>query len=137
MNKVNLDKGFWSIINDFNLDSIGRSDEKNGYKDSFPVSNIFSWYRNDENYCIKLKEDTTCLSCGFNNSEIIYLFPLIPITLKNMNFNTLTEILLIYFILHVNKNLSKKFISLILLFFLDLSDFDEEQLNNLNALKEK
>ena len=96
MNRDNLDKGFWNIINDLNLDTIGISEPKNGYKTSYCISNIFNWYKNDENFYIKIKELTSCLNCGLNKSEIKYISPLISITLKNMNYKTLNEILLSY-----------------------------------------
>ena len=45
-----LDKGFWNIIIDNNLDTIGITYKNNGFKSEYPVSNIFNWYKNEEAY---------------------------------------------------------------------------------------
>lgn len=97
MNRDILNKTFWNIINDLNLDIIGISENKNGYKTSYPIPNIFNWYKNDENYFIKINELISCLNCGLNKTKIKFISPsLISITLKNMNYKALNEIILSY-----------------------------------------
>ena len=52
-----LKKGFWEIINYYNLDYLGILSNTNGYKEKlFPVSNIFNWLVNEDFYCIKRKK---------------------------------------------------------------------------------
>ena len=68
LNKDELDDGFWEIMENYNLDSIGISSKENGYKNLFPISNIFNWIKNEDLFCIKYKENTICNSCEYNKT---------------------------------------------------------------------
>lgn len=91
-----LDKAFWNTIIDNNLDTIEITNKNNSFKSEYPVSNIFNWYKNEEAYCISIKEHIICQSCGFNKLEEKFLFPLNSITPQNMQFKSLNDILLTY-----------------------------------------
>ena len=45
------ENGIWTFIENNNLDTIGISDIKSGYKISYPISNAFDFLKNDSNNC--------------------------------------------------------------------------------------
>ena len=93
-----LKKGFWEIINYYNLDYLGILSNTNGYKEKlFPVSNIFNWLVNEDFYCIKRKINVICNSCKLNSIESHFIFPLVSISIKDLHFKSLPELLYSYY----------------------------------------
>jgi len=43
---------FWKFIKDYNFDFFGILDPKNGFQERYPISNVFNFLHNDNNYCI-------------------------------------------------------------------------------------
>ena len=97
LNKDNLDKGLWEIIDFYNLDNIGITSNTLGYKNLFPISNIFNWLKKENFFCIKYNEITICNNCGYNKNEIFYFTPLIPINLVHLNCKDLSEVIRLLF----------------------------------------
>lgn len=94
LKKEELDKGFWFLIDNYNLDKLGIMDDKNGYKKEFPITNIFQWLNNNSIFCIRIKELVNCLSCGFKEINESFLNPLITIYIDDINLNSLSDILI-------------------------------------------
>lgn len=88
-----LDIGFWEIINKYNLDKCGFLDKINGYKEMYPISDIFNFLKNEKLFSIKRKELVSCINCGTNVLTEDYIFPLISIYLEKLNKNSLNDIL--------------------------------------------
>ena len=93
LNHNELNLGFWEIINKYNLDTLGICDEKNGYKDLYPVSNIFNFLKNIALCCIKRKENIVCINCGTNTFENNVLNPLISINMEKLKMNNIIDVL--------------------------------------------
>ena len=43
---------FWKFIKDYNFDFFGILDPKNGFQEQYPISSVFNFLHNDNNYCI-------------------------------------------------------------------------------------
>ena len=97
LNKDELDKGFWEIIEYYNLDTIGITSNEFGYKNLFPVSNIFNWLKNEDLFCINYDETTICNSCGYNKNVNLHMNPLIPINLDHLKCGELSDIIRLLF----------------------------------------
>lgn len=97
MDKIELDKGFWKIIINKNLDEIRITEDSNGYKKEFPISNIFNWLKDEPLCCIKRKILSRCQLCNLNKVRDEYLFPLIPINKESLLYNNLSELIISYY----------------------------------------
>lgn len=84
--EVEYKKRFWSIVENYHLDNINALSSVNGYKDSFPIENIFRFLNENNNFCIKLKIKIICSICNKIQDYDIFNSALIPITKADFNF---------------------------------------------------
>ena len=51
LNKDNLNRDFWNVISSNNLDTLDILPSNKGYKQEFPISNIFQYFQKSNNIC--------------------------------------------------------------------------------------
>ena len=95
MTKKESDLCFWYLIDYFNLYKLGIYAPYNGFKEEFPVSNIFNWLKENNIFYIEMTKVISCQLCGYNNTNTIYLSPLISISKDHLIYKSLNDIILI------------------------------------------
>jgi len=61
-------------LNKYKLDKIEECNINNGYKQEFQIEQLFAFYNNDINFCIKIYNKMYC-SIYYNYKEKIIFFP--------------------------------------------------------------
>ena len=65
--KIYISKVFGKLLI-YLIDTIGIEDKNNGYKQEYQIENLFRFYNNDLNFCLKTKIKSICSLCN-NNEE--------------------------------------------------------------------
>ena len=86
INEEEINKGFWYIIEHYNLDDniLGICDNNNGYKVSYPINHIFNFLNNNEHFCIYYSIKKKCLFCNEESINDLSYPSLIPIAFHNI-----------------------------------------------------
>jgi len=85
--------GFWKFIKDYNFDFFGILAPKNGFQGQYPISNVFTFLHNDNNYCIYYTKNSICSICNKYIKESKNMNILIPINKSDYRKKNLSDIL--------------------------------------------
>jgi len=88
-----LNKGFWTILSNSNLDKLNICSVANGFKDFYPISNIYDFLKNSDNFCINVNSHMHCQLCNYNYSKNFYYGPLISIYKNDIKMKSLKDII--------------------------------------------
>ena len=81
---------FWSLINNILID---RGFTENYLGSMGYISGLFSIFREDEDFCLKIKESSICILCNDTTSRTYYGNPLIRIYKQDLNTTSLLSLI--------------------------------------------
>ena len=91
LNENEYKKGFWEIINLYNLDTIGICNADNGYKTEYQIEQLFALLNGDNNFCIKIHKKLLCSLCNNIEEKDEVLPCLVNINKSDLNMKSISE----------------------------------------------
>ena len=88
-----LNKGFWMILSNSNLDKLNICSIANGFKDFYPISNVYDFLYYSYNFCINVNSYILFQLCNYNYITNFYYCPLISIDKNDIKMNSLKDII--------------------------------------------
>ena len=71
-----LNKGFWNLISNSNLNKLDICSTSNGFMDFYPISNVYKYLKNSDNFCININCYIHCQFYNNNYQKNLFYNPL-------------------------------------------------------------